>query len=89
MARKQTTASQQQLLERTLSTLTAFIQDLSPQAEIEITFEQYDDEDAHIAVRLPPTLASEDVEHLEMNLGERCNDILLETGLFIVGAVSR
>ena len=38
MARKQTTASQQQLLERTLSQLATWIQDLAPQAQVDITW---------------------------------------------------
>ena len=39
MARKQTTASQRQLLERTLSQLATWIQDLAPQVEVNITLE--------------------------------------------------
>jgi hypothetical protein len=50
MARKQTTASQRQLLERTLSDLAALITDMAPQAQVEMTFEQYEDEDAHVYV---------------------------------------
>jgi hypothetical protein len=32
--------------------------------------------------------SAEDVECLELTVGERCNEILLDTGLFIVSAVS-
>ena len=39
MARKQTTASQRQLLEHTLSQLATWIQDLAPQAQVDITLE--------------------------------------------------
>ena len=53
MARKQTTASQRQLLERTLSQLATWIQDLAPQAQVDITLEQYEDEDAHLYVHHP------------------------------------
>lgn len=87
MARKQTTANQQQLLDQTLSNLTATIKDLSLQAEVEITFEQYEDEDAHIYVYPPADMTSEEVDHLEAAVGERCNEMLLDTGLFIVSAV--
>jgi hypothetical protein len=87
MARKQTTASQRQLLERTLSQLATWIQDLAPQAQVDITLEQYEDEDAHIYVHPPQTMTTQDVECLELTVGERCNDILLDTGLFIVSAV--
>ena len=88
MARKQTTASQRQLLERTLSQLATWIQDLAPQAEVDITLEQYEDEDAHIYVYPPQGMTAEDIERLELTVGERCNDILLDTGLFIVSAMS-
>ena len=88
MARKQTTASQRQLLERTLSQLATWIQDLAPQAQVDITLEQYEDEDAHIYVHPPQGMTAADIEHLELMVGERCNDILLDTGLFIVGAMS-
>jgi hypothetical protein len=87
MARKQTTASQQQLLESTLSHLATVIQDLVPQVQVDITFEQYEDEDAHVYVHPPAAMAAEDIERLELTVGEHCNEILLETGLFIVSAV--
>ena len=88
MTRKQTTASQRQLLERTLSQLATWIQDLAPQAEVDVTLEQYEDEDAHLYVHPPQAMTAEDVERLELAVGERCNEILLDTGLFIVSAVS-
>jgi hypothetical protein len=88
MARSQTTASRRQLLESTLSTLATLITDLAPQAQVEITFERYEDEDAHVYVHLPRDMPAEDVERLELTIGERCNELLLETGLFIVSAVS-
>ena len=87
MARKPTTANQQQLLEQSLSNLTALIQDLSPRAEVEITYEQYEDEDAHIYIHPPADMTSEEVDRLEMAVGEHCNEMLLDTGLFIVSAV--
>jgi hypothetical protein len=87
MARKQTTASQRQLLESTLSHLATLITELAPQAQIEITLEQYEDEDAHVYIYPPQAMAVEEVERLELTVGERCNEILLDTGLFIVGGV--
>jgi hypothetical protein len=87
MARKPTTTSQQQLLDQALSHLTALIQDLSPQAEVEITYEQYEDEDAHVYIHLPADMTSEEVDHLEMAVGEHCNEMLLNNGIFIVSAV--
>ncbi len=88
MARKHTTASQRQLIESSLSTLATLITDLAPQAQVEITFEQYEDEDAHVYIHPPCDMPAEDVERLELMVGERCNELLLDTGLFIVSAVS-
>lgn len=87
MARKPTTANQQQFLEQTLSQLAILIQDLSPQTEVEITFEQYEDEDAHVYIHPPADVTAEEIDRLEMAVGERCNEVLLDTGLFIVSAV--
>jgi hypothetical protein len=87
MARTQTTASQRQLLERTLSDLAALITEMAPQARVEMTFEQYEDEDAHVYVHPHQAMTAEEIEHLELTVGERCNDLLRDTGLFIVSAV--
>jgi len=75
------------LLEAKLTELTSFIKDLSRESRVEISFEQYEDEDAHVRVYLPPTIEPREVERIELTLGERCNDVLVDTGLFIIGAV--
>jgi hypothetical protein len=87
MAHKRKTPSQRELLDSKLAELAALIKDASPQARIESSFEQYEDEDAHVYVYPPPTMGAEEVDRLELMVGERCNDILLDTGLFIIGAV--
>lgn len=87
MARKRKTSNHQDLLEVKISELTALIKELSPQARVEISFEQHEDEDAHVHVYPPPTVKPDDVTRIELNMGERCNDILVDTGLFIIGAV--
>ena len=76
-----------ELLEAKLSELTDLIKELSPEARVEIVFAHYEDEDAAIDVYPPTSLQTEEVRRLEQALGERCNDILVETGLFIIGAV--
>jgi hypothetical protein len=76
-----------ELLEAKLSELTDLIKELSPEARVEIVFTHYEDEDAAIDVYPPELLRVEEVRRLEQTLGERCNDILVETGLFIIGAV--
>ena len=87
MPRTPKTPNQQDLLETKLSELTALIKELSPQARVEISFERYEDEDAHILVYPPPSVDVEEATRIELTMGERCNDVLIETGLFIVGAV--
>ena len=87
MPRKKKTPNQQELLEIKLSELTALIKDLSPQARVEISFEQHEDEDAHVHVYPPPMVKEEEAARIELKMGERCNDILVDTGLFIIGAV--
>jgi hypothetical protein len=87
MARKRKTPGQQKFLDSQIAELVALIKEVSPPSRIEISFEQYEDEDAHICVYPPTTMEAEEVERLELMVGERCNDILLDTGLFIVGAV--
>ncbi len=79
--------NKQELLEAKLSELTDLVKDLSPKARVEIAFEQYEDEDASIDIYPPSSLRAAEVIRLEQALGERCNDILVDTGLFIIGAV--
>ena len=75
------------LLEMKLSELTDLVKDLSPEARVEIAFTHYEDEDASLDVYLPVPLPIVEVRRLEQALGERCNEILVTTGLFIIGAV--
>jgi len=76
-----------ELLDTQLSTLISLVKDLSPEARIEISHAHYEDEDAHVSIYPPPTMGAEEVQRLEQALSERCNEILVETGLFIIGAV--
>ena len=87
MSRKRKAPRQRDLLETKISELTALIKDLSPQARVEISFEQYEDEDAHIHIYPLLPIKLEEVRRIELTLGKHCNDILLDTSLFILGAV--
>jgi hypothetical protein len=80
-------ANHSELLDIQLSALISFVKDVSPEARIEISRAHYEDEDAHVSIYPPPTMGAEEVQRLETALGERCNDILVDTGLFIIGAV--
>jgi hypothetical protein len=87
MPRTPKTPGRQDLLETKISELTALIKELSPQARVEISFERNEDEDAHIHVYPPSSIDPEQITQIERTMGERCNDILLDTGLFLIGAV--
>jgi hypothetical protein len=54
---------------------------------VEISFERYEDEDAHVRVYPPCSVDPEEATKLELKIGEHLNDVLVETGLFIIGAV--
>jgi hypothetical protein len=69
------------------SAVTAFIlsiRDLSPEAQLEVSFVRYEDEDAHIWVTLPATLTVDEREELANRLAEKSLDILLTEGLLIL-----
>ncbi|MBI3798872.1 MAG: hypothetical protein HY268_18145 [Deltaproteobacteria bacterium] len=87
MAQKRNSRNRPELLDAKLSELAGLIKDLSTRACVEISFAHYEDEDAHIRVYLPPDTEEEEIRRVELALGTRCNDILLDTGLFILGAV--
>ena len=87
MSRKRKSSSHLKLLEAHLSALTVFVKDLAPESRVEISYAQYEDEDAHVSIHLPETAGEDEVQRVETALGERCNDILVDTGLFIIGAV--
>jgi hypothetical protein len=75
------------VLEHTLRELTLFVKDLTPDARVEISFQRYEDEDAHIRIHPRPGFSQDEAQQLELALGQRCTEILLDTGLFIIGAV--
>jgi hypothetical protein len=70
-----------------ISELTALVRQLSPQSRVEVSFERSEDEDAHIRVYPPPGIESEEAARIELALGEHCNEVLMQTGVFIIGAV--
>lgn len=67
--------------------LVALIKEVSPPSRIESLLSNIKMKMPIICVYPPVTMEAEEVERLELMVGERCNDMLLDTGLFIVGAV--
>jgi len=74
-------------LDTTVTALSLFIREICPEAELDIAFARYEDEDAHIRVSLPPTLTPEEREELANRIAEKSIDVLLEEGLLIVVGV--
>jgi hypothetical protein len=87
MSQRRKPHNRQELLDVKLSELAALIKEVSAHARVEISLARYEDEDAHVHVYLPPDAEEEEVRRIDLALGARCNDILVDTGLFILGAV--
>lgn len=70
-----------------VTALSRFIRDLCPQAQLEISFTCYEDEDAHIRVSLPAPLSADEQEHFANCIAEKSVDILLTEGLLILAGI--
>jgi hypothetical protein len=75
------------LLDRKLTELLLYAKELCPEARVEASTIQYEDEDGHVAVFPPPTLSEEEVDRVEMALCSRAGEIFDTTGLFILCAL--
>jgi hypothetical protein len=75
------------LLDRKLTELLLYAKELCPEARVEVSTIQHEDEDGHVQVFPPPTLSEEDVDRVEMALATRAGEIFDTTGLFILCAV--
>ena len=87
MAKAARSHTKEGLLDHKLRELTLMVQGLNAESRIDISFEQHEDEDAHIRIYPPAGLSPDEVQYLELTLGQRCTEILRETGLVIIGAV--
>ena len=73
-------------LDDKLTALLLYAKELCPEATVQVSTLQYEDEDGHVRV-FPPTLSQEEEERLEMALCTRAGEIFDATGLFILCAV--
>lgn len=87
MARVVRPEKEQTVLDSQLRDLVLFTKELVPDARIEISLERFEDEDAHVRVYPRPHFTQDQAQQVELALGQRCTEILLETGLFVIGAV--
>jgi hypothetical protein len=74
-------------LDATVTAFSLFIRALCPEAQLEVSFARYEDEDAHIWVSLPSTLAAEEREQIANRMAEKSLDILLAEGLLILAGI--
>jgi hypothetical protein len=71
-------------LDAAVTALSLFIRDLCPEAQLEVSFVRYEDEDAHIWVSLSSTLSDEGREQVANQIAEKSLDILLAEGFLIL-----
>jgi hypothetical protein len=74
-------------LDAAVTALSLFIRDLCPEAQLEVSFVRYEDEDAHIWVALPSTIAEEGREQVANQIAEKSLDILLAEGFLILAGL--
>ena len=64
-----------------------FIREICSETQLEISFVRYEDEDAHIWITLPSTLAPEVREELANRVAEKSVDLLLNEGFLILAGI--
>ena len=74
-------------LDAAVTALSLFIHDLCPEAQLEVSFVRYEDEDAHIWVSLPSAISEEEREHVANQMAEKSLDILLAEGFLILAGL--
>ncbi len=75
------------VLDAKLTELALYAKELCPEAVVETSTIQYEDEDGHVEVFPPPALAEEQEENIELALASRAAEIFEVTGLYILCAV--
>ena len=75
------------LLDAKLTELALYAKELCPDAVVETSTIQYEDDDGHIEVFPPPVLSEEQEEKIELALAGRAAEILELTGLYILFSV--
>lgn len=75
------------LLDAKLTELVLYAKELCPEAVVETSTIQYEDEDGHVDVFPPPAVPEAQEERIELALAGRAAEIFEETGLYILCAV--
>lgn len=75
------------LIDAKLAELALYAKELCPQAVVEISPVQLEDEDGHVDVFPPPALSEAEEDSMELALASRGARVFEDTGLYIVCAV--
>lgn len=87
MAKSISYSERRMLVDKHLTELSLLAKQLCPDARVEATTEIFEDEDGHLRVYPPESLAETEVAEIEGKIANRCVDILVEEGIFICSAV--
>ena len=74
------------LLDAKLTELALYARELCPEATVEISTVQYEDEDGCVYIFPPPSLPEAEEERIELAVAARAGEIFEETGLYILCA---
>ena len=77
----------QALLDAKLTELALYAKEICPEAAVEASTTQYEDEDGHVEIFPPSMLPETEEERIELALAGRAAEIFEETGLYILCAV--
>jgi hypothetical protein len=75
------------LLDAKLTELSLYAKELCPDAVVEASAVQYEDEDGHVDIHPPSGLSEEEEEGVELAVAARAAKVFEETGLYILCAV--
>ena len=75
-----------EMLDDKLTELALYAKELCPDAVVEVSKVQYEDEDGAVYIFPPPGLPEEEEERVELAVAARAGDIFEKTGLFILCA---
>jgi hypothetical protein len=75
-----------EMLDTKLTELALYAKELCPDAIVEVSKVQYEDEDGAVYIFPPLSLPEEEEERVELAVAARAGDIFEETGLFILCA---
>lgn len=75
------------LVDHLITGFSLFIKERCSEAELEISFARYEEEDGHIRVFPPDSLSETERERLREEIAEKSLDILIEDGVLILAAI--